>query len=928
MASLDSRVHGFGICLSNVSAPDARFEPEIHTTDASFSGANESKASGRSIIGAGLCAIDDKNTFVEGIPWQSSSDSYTVSTESSDKSHLRRRFSSTGSCSFAGSETDVFSPLWSSAENIDMPEVDPLNGNPRLAHDPLYMIDPQVDDYGEDGSFNQVTKRGEKLWFSQSSNASQSLANQGINTWSKLIKLESDSPHNDQDNVSNSQCSSGNVTELSFRIDSSESVCPSFDADVSKKNGIYLNSSTVSRNEKFSNSETGDNETCGNQRNDMDVKLIPELRDNCEKNLPQFSGSCNTSIDLCIDQGIPYYHKTPLRVSQNHQGCVSSCQGGNMNYCSSLKNGDRRFICRTFSHQVHSLSAIEKQEQSYEKLKTSTLKEISYEQDHLNSSSVPCEISHSVTQNGCMMPFATSHQTDIGSFMQHKKIPQVPSMAHDHHRYWNDISLNQNQQKDHYIQMGNSTLFQIKESMHPPFPRAGACPYVLCQSCCKILQVPTDLHVLNGLQKLKCSACQKTSRFSVVGHNMHPPSTNRTVRKLHEQLPAAHAIYYAQGTPKSHGCDEALLRNGRPAASYPYQADKIYSCSHKTLDEASNEILLGSHGSSESKREVRPETIGTRLEGRRAFGGHSDLHEFGGDVMQRDTYGAIKEAYVFSTSFNSTGCSRSIPSRSFASHGSRDVANYDEKERVSGPESSSSSFTLARTGVSHHKGSAEDSLNTHLGEIRGIHGGSYATANPRRGSAENQGTEKPWGIPPGSPLIEHFLNDPSHVKSNEGPSISSALRDRGGEKDSSTCSPAPGSPLFRHLSYDSMFDVNKLDMGRHCKIKNTLNTEITSFGKGSRDLARLLRKGIRELGKKGKTPESNGEQSVVVNGHIIPEPVLKRVEAQAGLIHPGTYWLVLFLATLPFTSIRRVLTFLLCAFHDMMVRMHATLECI
>ncbi|KAI5079781.1 hypothetical protein GOP47_0005260 [Adiantum capillus-veneris] len=55
-----------------------------------------------------------------------------------------------------------------------------------------------------------------------------------------------------------------------------------------------------------------------------------------------------------------------------------------------------------------------------------------------------------------------------------------------------------------------------KLSQYPPLPKDGAAPYVSCNGCSRVLQVPLDLPPTNGfVQKLQCSACGRVNKFSV-----------------------------------------------------------------------------------------------------------------------------------------------------------------------------------------------------------------------------------------------------------------------------------------------------------------------------------------------------------------------------------------------------------------------------
>ncbi|KAH7301212.1 hypothetical protein KP509_23G016300 [Ceratopteris richardii] len=59
-----------------------------------------------------------------------------------------------------------------------------------------------------------------------------------------------------------------------------------------------------------------------------------------------------------------------------------------------------------------------------------------------------------------------------------------------------------------------------KTSQYPPVPGHGAVPYFICHGCCRLLEVPSYLLQNDELiQKLRCSACHKVTKFS---NKLHP----------------------------------------------------------------------------------------------------------------------------------------------------------------------------------------------------------------------------------------------------------------------------------------------------------------------------------------------------------------------------------------------------------------------
>ncbi|XP_004308319.1 PREDICTED: uncharacterized protein At5g05190 [Fragaria vesca subsp. vesca] len=146
--------------------------------------------------------------------------------------------------------------------------------------------------------------------------------------------------------------------------------------------------------------------------------------------------------------------------------------------------------------------------------------------------------------------------------------------------------------------------------------------------------------------------------------------------------------------------------------------------------------------------------------------------------------------------------------------------------------------------------------------------------------------------------------------------------------------PPPGSPLQDHFDYSGNNMVNRLGKGnrssrsdqekvkpskitsRQNSLKETsLATEMeVSFNEysntgvsqdswdaskeedqpkvnkgGDSFIANFIKKSFRDFSKSNQTNE-NGRSNVSINGHPIPDRVLKKAEKIAGTVHPGQYW--------------------------------------
>ncbi|XP_042479924.1 uncharacterized protein LOC122060883 isoform X2 [Macadamia integrifolia] len=111
--------------------------------------------------------------------------------------------------------------------------------------------------------------------------------------------------------------------------------------------------------------------------------------------------------------------------------------------------------------------------------------------------------------------------------------------------------------------------------------------------------------------------------------------------------------------------------------------------------------------------------------------------------------------------------------------------------------------------------------------------------------------------------------------------------------------PVPGSPLQGHLDHPSSDHVvGKLEKGSRSK---RLDQEKDS-GEASKEedqqgvssglesfFASLIRKSYRDSSKSNQTVE-NGKANVSINGHPIPDRLVRKAEKLAGPIHPGLFW--------------------------------------
>lgn len=158
-------------------------------------------------------------------------------------------------------------------------------------------------------------------------------------------------------------------------------------------------------------------------------------------------------------------------------------------------------------------------------------------------------------------------------------------------------------------------------------------------------------------------------------------------------------------------------------------------------------------------------------------------------------------------------------------------------------------------------------------EDEGFSGGLKPTVSP------------PPPPPPGSPLKEHFDNN--HRKENgndnrrdqEKGKTEKATSRQNSTRDATMATEMDVS--FNEysntgVSQDSGDTSREEDRGRSNKL-------------GESFFAGIIKKGFRDFSRSNQPPEY-GRTSVSVNGHPIPDRLVKRAEEKSGPIEPGNYW--------------------------------------
>lgn len=535
----------------------------------------------------------------------------------------------------------------------------------------------------------------------------------------------------------------------------------------------------------------------------------------------------------------------------------------------------------------------------------------------LNSASPACTF---CKQESCMkpqpnMPQHPMHHPCAVCFSQqpskaHQHVLLEPRAYHVEPTMYGKCPAKQSQTGCHLLQsqgqirstahLEYSAFLARKQKRYPPLPGPGAAPYVLCQGCYKMLQVPRHLPVVSAVQKLRCGECRKTSKFCV-----SLPADNRSNIKEGVVTNAAHVSYpdCFSNTNKSH-LAAATVHPSEHSSSYfgrqgPIStlglggAARFGSSLHPQCERLDNQALT--HPTTRAMTELdaekldsvcHPRPITTILQGQGLF--ESQWRYGEGDRLLNSS-GLFNEGYLSSSSSSAFGSS---PIRNAADHCAHDHQKLEavRNDRVGFGEKKMSHGFLSQSAVLgqdgkgfeapsfadgfFQKGSSDSRIRASPGEVQGS-----IDADLFKSSSRNSNQKLP--VTPGSPLIEHFTADPAGFDSSLQQGHLTMASSKNGIS-SVALSPAPGSPLYEHLSYDAASDFEE------CVYQKENNAGEREVGRGPKYLASLLKKSLREFGKGGQG--NNNGQVVVVNGHMIPDAAIKRAEEKAGRVHPGVYW--------------------------------------
>ncbi|KAF3969558.1 hypothetical protein CMV_006663 [Castanea mollissima] len=231
----------------------------------------------------------------------------------------------------------------------------------------------------------------------------------------------------------------------------------------------------------------------------------------------------------------------------------------------------------------------------------------------------------------------------------------------------------------------------------------------------------------------------------------------------------------------------------------------------------------------------------------------------------------------------------------FQSHMNRISANFSSDYDDSGYDFQS----IDREPVSLPMGLGLNSNKAH----ENFHSSSPSTSDEENGpevliaSKEvNNSTQGPIRAilsppPPGSPLQDHFdYSSNNHAVNRLGKGNRSSRSDQEKVK--------PNKAASRQNSLKEVSLATEMEVSFNEYSNTGVSQDSGDAGReddqprnkgGDSFFASIIKKSFKDLSRSNQTDE-HGRSNISVNGHLIPERVVKKAEKQAGQIHPGKYW--------------------------------------
>ncbi|KAI5075612.1 hypothetical protein GOP47_0009688 [Adiantum capillus-veneris] len=485
------------------------------------------------------------------------------------------------------------------------------------------------------------------------------------------------------------------------------------------------------------------------------------------------------------------------------------------------------------------------------------------------------------------------------SFKPHP-FTEYPQLGHRHHSQFQDYfttyarpSSKSSQNSVRSLQLHRKVADPLSQAVRarkencPPLPGPYAPPYVLCKGCDRILQIPTQFYFEGAVLKVRCSGCRKISKFCNIMHpcyrallkerratsSMQPADSSGFVNKQKLPLTEAAKGIVAQNSAVQEMMSAKLnkeLKSSFVVESQHDGKDKEIETNAASVGEqnfgAYMPKVLVEQGPDEDGSSFRPwSRSGTFHED------SSSLFSVSGSVSTKHTAGLkSQESQQLETNVDLVSHSILLEELVQSKDPSDEADLTCEQQSDNGPRVLSKGLQglmlecLQQNHYDKVKVKKKDALALERNQLdQGKHDEPVClSTDTSLSSGEKTGRCK---------------LESRHVKAED-------LNDGA---NSAISGPAPGSPLYEHLSYDTaseMVEALKSDVEVKQLVSASCNRDTS---KGPKFLTSFLKKNIH-LGYAGQG--NNKNVSVVVNGAILSLDAIKRAEKQAGAIRPGVYW--------------------------------------
>lgn len=484
--------------------------------------------------------------------------------------------------------------------------------------------------------------------------------------------------------------------------------------------------------------------------------------------------------------------------------------------------------------------------------------------------------------------------------------PQALAHFQDHISY-GKFSSSSSQKSLYNLHLRRKTADPLAQAVlarkqnRPPLPGPHAAPYVLCQGCDKVVQIPSPLLVESAVLKVRCGACRRISKFCNIVHPCY--------QALVKEGRASSEVDRSDSLNKEKSSSTA--GNGgiaeQDSAALAAKLNKEFKSSFVVKGEYDGEdkqIDIKGNGNTDGEQNSNAYTSSMLLEQGRDESEWREANSF----RPWSRSGTCHEDS--SSLFSASGSVSTKNTTGHKSHDSEQTETHVEfvsectvlEEGVEAKVpivAADSTFELSDNRPKApskelqglmleclQESSYEESIGKKMEGFTPQRSQSHQDKHDEAVCLSNDDSQQTSSLPPNEQTHETLAPKERIECSNLELGHGQAEVSNGGVNSSPSC-PSPGSPLYEYLSYDTESEIVKA-VKNDAEGKQAVGApRVQNTSKGSNFLTSFLKK---------NTPRGNAGQgynrnlSVVVNGTLLPFDAIKSAEKQAGAIRPGVYW--------------------------------------